>query len=375
MVYESDITIIGGGVIGLAVAAQVADEDRDVYVLEKNETFGQETSSRTSEVIHAGIYYPEGSLKAKTCVEGNALLYELCRKYGINHKRIGKLIVAVNGAESEQLENLLAQGAKNGVRDLKMLSKREIEQIEPNVKAVAAILSPSTGIIDSHALMGYFVGKARGKGVKIVFKSRVIGIKRVSDGYKVTTEDSSGTFSFKTRILINCAGLSSDGIADLAGIDIIEAGYKLHYCKGEYFSVCSGKSRLITRLVYPVPQPKSTGLGIHATFDLGGRMRLGPGARYINKIDYAVDESQKRAFYESVRSFLPFIEYNDLGPEMAGIRPKLQEPGGDFRDFVIKHEHDKGLPGLIDLIGIESPGLTSSPAIAKYIEGMVKEIL
>lgn len=368
------ITIIGAGVIGLAVAAQLAGKYGEVYILEKNEKFGQETSSRNSETIHAGIYYPEGSLKAETCVAGNALLYELCQQYGIPHKKAGKLIVSTRDDEVGQLEALLEQGKKNGARDLAMLSRGEVKELEPNVEAIAAVSSPSSGIIDSYALMRFFLGRAKEKGAEIAYVSKVIGIERLPDGYRVMVENGSGTFPFKTEVLINCAGLLSDRIAQLAGIDIDQAGYKLHYCKGEYFSVGSSKSGLVKRLIYPVPESGAGGMGIHNVFDVEGRMRLGPNVRYVNELDYKVDESQKGAFYDSVKSFLPFIEYNDLEPEMAGIRPKLAGPGEGFRDFIIRHEQDRGLPGFINLIGIESPGLTSSPAIAELVEDLVKQL-
>ena len=369
------ITVIGAGVIGLAVAAQVAAKDREVYILEKNETFGQETSSRNSEIIHAGIYYPESSLKAETCIAGNTLLYELCQQHGIAHRKTGKLIVATKDEEVGKLEALLERGIKNGVRGLTMLSRQEVRELEPNVEAVAAIFSPSSGVIDSHALMKYFLSRAKEKGAEIAYKSKVVGIERLSDGYEVTVENSTRAFPFKTEVLINCAGLHSDKVAQLAGIEISEARYRLFYCKGEYFSVGNSKSRLVERLIYPVPEPGAGGTGIHTVMDIEGRIRLGPNARYVDEIDYKVDESQKGFFYHSVKAFLPFIEYDDLEPEMAGIRPKLQGPGEDVRDFVIRHEWDRGLPGLINLIGIESPGLTSAPAIAKYVESMVNEIL
>lgn len=374
--YEADITIIGAGVVGLAIAAEVANGERGVFILEKNETFGQETSSRNSQVIHAGIYYPEGTLKAKTCVEGNAILYQLCNQYAIDYKRLGKLIVAVDDEETEQLEALWRRGKRNGIESLEMLSKQEVKQIEPNIRAVAALFSPSSGIIDAYALMRYFGGKAKDNGAKIVYKSKVVGIeKEGSNGYKVTVEDQSGNFSFITRVLINCAGLNSDKVAYLAGIDTSKAGYNLHYCKGEYFKLTKGKSKLVKRLVYPVPELKAAGLGIHVTPGLDGRILLGPNAYYVDSIDYSVDEQQKEAFCESVARFLPIIRYEDLEPEMAGIRPMLREPEGEFRDFVIRDEHDKSLPGFINLIGIESPGLTSCPAIAKYVGHMVDEAL
>jgi len=375
MSYRGDIAVIGAGVVGLAIAAQVAREHREVYVLEKNETFGQEISSRHSGVIHCGIYYPEGSLKAKMCVAGNHILYELCERYGIGHRRLGKLIVATSDEEIGELQILLERGLRNGAEGLRILSKREIKELEPNVEGVAAILSPATGVIDSHALMKYFIAKAMDGGVQIAYHTKVVGIEKVADGYKVTVEDGTGKFSFITRIVINCAGLHCDKVAELAGIDIAKAGYQLHYCKGEYFSVGSGKNTLVKRLIFPVPPPKLTGVGIHVTFDLEGRMRLGPSIHYVDSIDYAVDNQHKQFFYDSVRRFLPFIEYDDLEPEMAGIRPKLQEPGGDIKDFVIRDESDKGLPGFIDLIGIESPGLTAAPAVAEYVASLVGELL
>jgi L-2-hydroxyglutarate oxidase LhgO len=375
MSYQANITIIGAGAVGLAVAAQVADNNKEVYVLEKNKTFGQETSSRHSGVIHSGIYYPEGSLKAKLSVAGNRTLYELCETYEIGYKKLGKLIVATTDDEVGQLQTLLERGLRNGAEGLRLLSKREMRDLEPNVAGVAAILSPSTGIIDSHALMKYFIARAMECGAQIAYQSQVIEIEKVDNGYQVTVEDNTGKFSFTTRALINCAGLNSDKIAEMAGIDTTEAGYRLHYCKGEYFSVGNTRNNLIKKLIYPVPLPRLTGVGIHITFDLEGRMRLGPSAQYVDSINYTVDNEHKSLFYNSVKRLLPFLEYDDLEPEMAGVRPKLQEPGGNFRDFVISDESDRGLPGFINLIGIESPGLTASPAIAEYVADLVKDRL
>ena len=375
MMYGADITIVGAGVVGLAIAAQVASEDREVYVLEKNEKFGLEISSRQSGVIHSGIYYPEGSLKAKMCVAGNRILYELCERYSLGHRRLGKLIVATGDQETRELQTLVERGRRNGLDGLKILSKQEMKELEPKVEGVAAILSPSTGIIDSYALMKYYIAKAKDGGGQIVYQTKVVGIEKIADGYKVTIQDSTGESSFTTKILINCAGLHSDKVAELAGIDIAKAGYKLYYCKGEYFSVSSGKSTLVKRLIYPVPSTQLSGLGIHVNLDMDGRMRLGPSAYYVDRIDYAVDSQHRQLFYESVRRFLPFIEYDDLEPETAGIRPRLQEPGGDVKDFVIRDESDKGLPRFINLIGIESPGLTASPAIANYVWGLIKRYL
>ncbi len=371
-----DIAIIGAGVVGLAIAARVASPNRAVYVLEKNEKFGMETSSRHSGVIHSGIYYPEGSLKAKLCVEGNQLLYKICERSGIGYKKLGKLVVASSDEEVEQLQGLHERGKRNGARGLKMLSKSEMKKLEPNVEGVAALLAPWTGIVDSYGLMQHYIAAAKDSGAQIAYKTKVAGIERISNGYEVTVEENGKKgFSFITRILINCAGLYCDKIAELAGIDIAKAGYRLHYCKGEYFSVGNGKNRMVQRLIYPVPEPKVTGVGIHITLDLEGRMRLGPSVEYVDSIDYSVDTRHKETFYNSARKMLPFIEYGDLEPEMAGVRPKLQGPGEDIRDFVIRDEGDRGLPGFINLIGIESPGLTASPAIARYVGEIVDSVL
>ncbi len=372
---KADITIIGAGVVGLAIAAQIARRDREVYLLEKNDKFGQETSSRHSGIIHSGIYYPEGSLKARLCLLGNQALYQLCPQYGIGHKRLGKLVVAADDTETAALKRLFHNGRRNGVDGLKLLSRREITELEPNISGVAAILSPSTGIIDAQALMKYFIARATSGGVQIAYRTRVVGLERVAGGYRVSVDDGADGFSFTSRLVINSAGLYGDKVAQMAGIDINESGYRLHYCKGEYFSISSGKSRLVKRLIFPLPPPGMAGLGIHTTLDLDGRMSLGPSSQYVNDLDYTVNASNKKLFYESARRFLPFLEYDDLEPEMAGIRPKLQPPGGEFKDFIIRDESDRDLPGLINLIGIESPGLTASPAIAEYVVSLAEDLL
>jgi L-2-hydroxyglutarate oxidase LhgO len=375
MSNRADVTIIGAGVIGLAVAAQLAKPDRHVYVLEKNQGFGLETSSRHSGVIHAGIYYPKDSLKARLCVEGNRRLYDLCQRHGIGYRKTGKLIVATDDAEVEELEALLERGRGNGVPDLRLLSSRELKTLEPNVAGAAALFSPSTGIIDAHSLMHYLVARAGEGGAQIAYQSKVVGIAKLADGYKVTVEDSGGSSSFTTRTLVNAAGLQSDRLAEMAGIDIDEAGYRLHYCKGEYFSLRRHRETQVKHLIYPVPPADITGVGIHITFDLEGRIRLGPDVQYVDSLNYAVDDSHQKLFYQSAKRLLPAVEYEDLAPEMAGIRPKLQGPGEEIRDFVIRDEADKGLPAFINLIGIESPGLTAAPAIAEYVAGLIEEYL
>ncbi|MCD6391204.1 MAG: NAD(P)/FAD-dependent oxidoreductase [Dehalococcoidia bacterium] len=371
MLIKIDVAIIGAGVIGLAIAGEIAQRNKEVFIFEKNHTFGLETSSRQSEVIHAGIYHPEHSLKTKLCIEGRNLLYELCDKHDIAYKKFGKIIVATNENGITHLEKLYKQGRRNGIEDLMLLSRSELKRLEPNVEARAGLLSPSTGIIDSHSLQKFFYRRARAKGAKFVFNTKVLGIEKTGMGYKVQIKDREGISDFVARVVINSAGLNSDKIAQLAGIDIDKANYRLHYCKGEYFTLSSKYRNLMSRLIYPTPE--QAGLGIHVTLGLDGRVRLGPNARYVETISYSVDETQKEAFYKSVKKFLPMVELEDLAPEFAGIRPKLQTPGGAFRDFVIAHEEQAGFLGLINLIGIESPGLTAAPAIARYVGRMVSK--
>ena len=371
MLAEIDVVIIGAGVIGLATAREIAQGKKGVFVFEKNRTFGLEISSRNSEVIHAGIYYPEDSFKAKLCVEGKSLLYKLCEKHNIACKKSGKIIVAVDEDEIRWLDILYEQGRRNGIEDLTLLSRTELKKLEPNVEARAGILSPSSGILDSHTLLKLLYSQAREKGAQFVFDTEVIGIERMGDKYRVDIRDREGISAVISRVVINAAGLKSDEVAQLAGIDIVKAGYKLHYCKGEYFSLDSKYRNFVNRLIYPAPE--QAGHGIHWKQGLDGRVLLGPSAYYVEAIDYSVDETNKEYFYISAKRFLPFIELEDLAPESAGIRPKLQGPGEGFRDFIITHEEKKGFPGLINLIGIESPGLTAAPAIARYVGRMVYE--
>jgi L-2-hydroxyglutarate oxidase LhgO len=369
MLAEVDVAIVGAGVIGLATAREIAQSKKQVFVFEKNRTFGLETSSRNSEVIHAGIYYPEDSLKAKLCVEGKNLLYKLCSEHDIACRKCGKIIVAADENETNWLEELHRQGMKNGVDDLVLLSGTQVKKLEPCIEAKAGLLSPSSGVFDSHNLLKLLHSQAKERGTEFVFGTEVIAIERASATYKVEIKDRDGTSTFIANTVVNCAGLNSDKIAELAGIDIAKSGYELHYCKGEYFNLDSKYRNVITRLIYPTPE--QAGHGIHWRQTLDDRVLLGPSAYYVEAIDYSVDETHKDYFYSSAKRFIPFVELEDLAPESAGIRPKLQGPGDDFRDFVIKHEQEAGLPGLIDLIGIESPGLTAALAIARYVSRMM----
>ena len=376
MATDVNITIIGSGVVGLAIASHLSLNNDNIFVIERHRNFGQETSSRNSEVIHSGKYYPSGTLKAKLCVEGREMLYELCERENIAYKKCGKLIVATNELEIEQLHKIMQQAKANNVNDLSLLEKDQIFEMEPNVSAIKAIYSPSTGIIDSHGLMKYFEGNAIKNGVDFSYLSNVNSISKDKNnaGYVIQVNDTKGeNFSFSSGIVINSAGLESDKIARMVGI--IEPDYKIYFCKGEYFSINPPKNRLVSRLIYPVPFKKLTGLGVHATIDLGGGLKLGPNTIYLdeNIYDYKVDDSHLNEFYNSAKKYFPFLEKSDLSPDQAGIRAKLQAPGKALKDFVIREESDKGFPGFINLIGIESPGLTSAMAIAKYVSTLIPQ--
>jgi len=373
MPAEIDVAIIGAGVVGLATACEIARKRQGVFVFEKNRTFGLETSSRDSEVIHAGIYYPEDSLKTRLCAEGKNLLYRFCERHSVACKRTGKIVVAAAEGEIGLLEGLHEQGRKNGVDDLTLLSGAEVRKLEPNIEARAGLLSPSSGILDSYGLMKCLHGQASGTGAESVFGTEVAGIERVGEKYEVRIMDRDGISAFVAHIVVNCAGLNADKIAELAGIDIARAGYRLHYCKGEYFGLDSKYRNIVSRPIYPIPE--QAGHGIHLKPGLDGRVLLGPSARYVKAVDYSVDGTHKEVFYNSARRFLPILELQDMAPESAGIRPKLQGQGEDFRDFVIREENELGFPGFINLVGIESPGLTCAPAIAEYVATIVKAFL
>ncbi|MEM2319392.1 MAG: NAD(P)/FAD-dependent oxidoreductase, partial [Candidatus Bathyarchaeia archaeon] len=363
------IVIIGAGVVGLAVAAKLSEENEGIYILERNSKFGRETSSHNSGVIHSGIHYPPGSLKARLCVKGNSMIYEICERYKIPCRRLGKLTVAVEEREIAELERLIRWGEANGVEGLKMLDREDIKKMEPCIEAVRAVYSPSTGIVEPDELMNHFYAKASKNGAVLVTKTEVTDLRKTKEGYEVCGISYGEKFTVKANSVINCAGLYSDKIASMVGLDLDKLGYRLHYCKGDYFRVV-GSAPNIKTLVYPVPTKEA--LGIHITLDLAGVIRLGPNAYYVNHISYEVT-SPEREFREDVARFLPQIRNCQLTPDFAGVRPKLQGLGEGFRDFIIRHEADRDLFGFINLIGIESPGLTAAPAIAELVSEMYKE--
>lgn len=368
---EINVAIIGAGVVGLAIAAAIGEEG--VFIFERNSSFGLETSSHNSGVIHAGIYYPEGSLKAKLCVRGRKLLYEFCRHNNIAYRKIGKIITAIDESEIPALKALLRKAEKNGVDDAVMVSEQEIRLLEPNVNGIAGIFSPSTGIIDAYSFMRYLLFMARNLGVSIVFHCEVIGIESAGNGYKIYIREGKNVSCIFSRVVINCAGLGAEKIAQFSGIDTKSAGYKTYLLKGDYFGITPSKWGKVRKLIYPVP--KEHGLGIHNCISFDGREMLGPDEYYVDGIDYKTDETKRDYFYRFVSRFFPFLSPEDLTPEFSGIRPVLVGPEREElivpNDFIITREDNKGLPGLINLIGIESPGLTASLAIGEYVKDMM----
>ena len=366
---DFDVVVIGAGVVGLAIGARLSQSFDNVVVIEKYEKFGQETSSRNSEVVHSGIYYPQNSIKAKLCVKGQKQLYEYCKSKEIPYKKTGKFIIAKNEFEIEYLENLLQRAKKNGARG-RIISARELKFYEPNLEALKALYFPDTGVVDSYSLMKSLESEIFINGAQVVYKSEVTNIRKIENGYEITVVDDSGDFKFTSRVVINSAGLYADKVSAMLGLDLPE--YEISFWKGEYFAIGNGKNKLVKSLIYPVPN-ENKGLGIHTTVDINGGVKLGPSAFYIDKenFDYKVNPDNLEKFYQSAKSFLPFIEREDLHPDQAGIRPKLTKTGKDFRDFIIKNEADKGLLNFINLIGIESPGLTATLAIAEYVESLL----
>jgi len=359
---EAKIIIIGAGVEGLAVAAKISEKNQGVIVLEKNAGYGQETSTHNSSVVHSGIHYPRGSLKAMLCVKGNPMIYETCEKYGLPYKKLGKLTVAITDEEIAELEKLMKQGLDNGVEGLEFLDGEAVRSMEPNINVERALYSPSTGIIEPDELMAHFHAEASRNGAVLSTNTEVTSLRKVKDAYEIGGVSQGEKFTIKAQIVINCAGLQADKVAAMLGIDLIKHRYMQHPCKGDYFRAV-GKPP-VKMLVYPVPE--GPGLGIHLTPDLGGVVRLGPNAYYVNSIDYEVGSKEKE-FSEDVARFMPSIKKYELIPDFAGVRPKLQGPGDGFRDFVIKNEADKGFAGFINLVGIESPGLTSAQAIGDLV--------
>ncbi len=359
-------TVIGAGAVGLAIAralVDAGDDSGDLLVVEKEKTFGRGISSRNSEVIHSGIYYREGSLKQRLCVRGRALMYDYCSRKDVPHKKCGKLIIATGPDEEADLEWLRSQADKNNVENVVLLDKKESLHLEPRINVHASLYLKETGIVDSHSLMKAFEFDIKKCNGTVLYNAAVVSL-RLDDRYEIELDDGT---RFTSEYVINAAGLSAASIAGMLSV----AAPVLHPCKGSYFSY-SGKLRC-QHLIYPVPEKKLTGLGVHVTIDVGGRIRFGPDTEYVNSTDdYSVSSGKREYFYLSAKKIFPDIAIEDLHPDMAGIRPKIQGPGdAGVKDFYIREESDKGFPRFVNLVGIESPGLTSSMAIGEYVKDVV----
>jgi L-2-hydroxyglutarate oxidase LhgO len=357
-----DCVVIGAGVVGLAMARALALAGREVVILEAEDAIGTVTSSRNSEVIHAGIYYPEGSLKARLCRSGRDRLYDYLGAHGIDHARCGKLVVATTEAELEPLRAVESKARANGVEDIRWIGGADAIALEPELTCIAALISPSTGILDSHAYMLSLRGEAEDHGAAIAFRSPVTS-GRV-DGGSVTLEvGGDQPMALACRTVVNCAGLGAQGVArSIAGVPP-ESVPALRYAKGNYFYL-TGRAPF-EHLIYPVPGLAS--LGLHYTRDLGGQGRFGPDVEWVDAIDYRVDPARAETFYAAIRRYWPALADGALSPGYSGVRPKLQAPGEPAADFVFQGPETHGIEGLINLFGIESPGLTASLAIADAV--------
>jgi L-2-hydroxyglutarate oxidase LhgO len=363
---QVDCVVVGAGVVGLAVARALAQAGREVIVLEAAEAIGTETSSRNSEVIHAGIYYPAGSLMARTCVAGKWMLYDYCRDRGIPHRNCGKLIVATTEEEAGRLLGIQARAAANGAGDLTLLTREEAVAMEPALVCTAALHSPSTGIVDSHAYMLSLQGDAEFAGAVFAFHAPVTAGRATNQGIEVEVGGAE-PMRLLCRTLVNSAGLHAPRLARaIAGMppDKVPGAW---YAKGNYFTL-TGRSPF-SRLIYPVPVPG--GLGTHLTIDLAGQARFGPDVEWIEEIDYAVDPRRGDSFYDAVRRWWPGLKDGAIAPGYAGIRPKTVPPGAPAQDFVVQGPAEHGVPGLVHLFGIESPGLTASLALAAHVAEVV----
>jgi L-2-hydroxyglutarate oxidase LhgO len=372
-VADVDAAVVGAGVVGLACAERMARAGMSVLILERAGSFGTETSSRNSEVLHAGLYYEPGSFKARLCVEGSRAAYAWCADHRVACRRIGKYIVSSSHGGDSNLDALAQRARENGVDDLQRVTSDAVARAEPNVRASEALWSPSTGIIDSHAFMASLLVAAREYGCDVAWRHNVVGVELADTGaYHLTVAGPGGERSvLRAARVVNAAGLDADRIAALAGIDTAKAGYEQHYVKGSYFSI---KGRpLCKHLIYPLPPPDLKGLGIHLTVGLDGSNRLGPDVEFLEgrMPDYRVDEAQVDSFVEAASVYLWGLKKDMLSPDQAGIRPKLRAAAGTPRDFVITEECARALPGWVNLIGIESPGLTASLAIARVVSELL----
>lgn len=365
--FETDAVIVGAGIVGLAVARAMALKGLDVIVLESETAIGQHTSSRNSEVIHAGIYYPQDSLKARLCVEGRRRLYEFCENHNVDFLRCGKLILATGDAEIAEIERLLIVGRRNGVDDLIQIGAERVRSLEPDLRCVSGLFSPSTGIVDSYGYMLALLGEIEDRGGRIAFCTPFHNAVCEASSFKIHCGDSE-PLTFKSRILVNSGGLFASQVA--ARIDGLPSAHlrQTRWAKGSYFGYGTLPFR---HLVYPIPEPG--GLGVHLTLDLAGAARFGPDVTWVDEIDYGLDDTRREDFTQAISRYWPGISKEKLLPSYAGIRPKLSGPGELPADFAIDGPKAHGVSGLINLFGIESPGLTASLAIAEEVVKQLHE--
>jgi L-2-hydroxyglutarate oxidase LhgO len=374
--------IIGAGVVGLAIAFKLSQRlpETKILLIESHHQFGTETSSRNSEVIHAGIYYPENSLKAELCLSGSKQLYQFCRDYAVPYQRIGKLIIASDDRDIEKLEGIHRNAHQNDV-SLNLLSQKDCHKLEPSVRAKAALISPNTGIIDSHQYMQTLLMLAEQQGVLYSPNTQFLNAEESTQGFNVQVNTADGPFSFTCQQLINSAGLHAPEVAKriktthMATTDTFDSVRSLipeyHLCRGQYYSYQDKAP--FSHLIYPIPNQNSAGLGIHATLDLSGQVRFGPDVEFIKTLDYSSNESRKKHFIQAIKHYFPNLDSRKLIPSYCGIRPKLTGPNESAADFIIQTFKEHNVLGLINLFGIESPGLTSSLAIAdKVIDTIIE---
>ncbi len=362
-----DSVVVGAGVVGLAIARHLAISGHEVIVLERESAIGTDTSSRNSEVIHAGLYYPTGSLKATMCVEGRSALYDFCQQHGVTHQRLGKLIVATDASQQDALLAIQQKALANGVDDLRLLSSADVQTLEPALFCTAALLSPSTGIIDSHGLMLALLGGAEQFGATLALNSPLVSARITEAGFELAVGGREPMELACSR-LINAAGLGAWSVAHaITGLATHHIPQR-HLAKGNYYSL-NGCRVPFSRLIYPVPE--EGGLGVHLTLDLAGQARFGPDVEWVSQIDYQVAPERAAGFYASIRRYWPTLPNGVLTPAYAGIRPKLTGPGQGNADFLIQGPSRHGVPGLVNLFGIESPGLTACLAIAAHVGTML----
>lgn len=370
MIIDVDCVVIGAGVVGLAIAKSISSSGREVYVLESADRIGTQTSSHNSEVMHAGLYYKTDSLKAQFCLEGYRKLQSYCSGRGIGFKKIGKLIVATHANQQKDLESLQKNAFANSVTDVKIIDEKSAKNMEPELSCYSALLSPKTGIIDSHAFMLGLHADIQDAGSKVVFHSPVLRGELSSAGIILHLGDKEKN-KIKVRWVVNAAGLWAQEVAkSIEGFPVSKIP-KIYFAKGNYFSLKHAPP--FKRLIYPLPG-RDHSVGIHTTLDMDGRTRFGPDIQWVDEIDYSVDLASEKLFYDSIREYYPGLKDNTLQPDYAGVRPRLSGPGEGFSDFVVQDPEDHGSGKIINLFGIESPGLTASMAIGDYVAKKIQTL-